>query len=242
MHTHTHDSAQIPTQIPMCTHHQAKATALPQGPGVLGTPGLGRPTAPSRARAGGPRTVAPLLLGVPSDREGVQSPERAPGAPRTHLLLQLAAAERGQGCCAGWRGERGHEGSQGWVQAPRAEHHCPQLRLGEGRNIRTLPHFSNPEAQPRWRVSGLERRGRVGSLPFLGGAQTTGVQIQWQDRQRRPPPWPALCSMQRPWGGASRAEEGRLGRPHISPSCGGGADATQPGRRRGRGTGAPATT
>lgn len=81
-------------------------------------------------------------------------------------------------------------------------------------------------------------------FPFLWGnpcrGGPPGVQINGRTGSAALPPRPALCSVQRPWGGASGAEEGKLGRckaPHpageglMQPNQAAGGRAGEGNRR-----------
>lgn len=76
-HTHTGTNA-THMQTPMCTRWPLATSPASGARRSLNT-GPGDTGSPFKARAGGSRMVAPLLLGVRSAKEGVQSPECAQG-------------------------------------------------------------------------------------------------------------------------------------------------------------------
>ena len=78
-HTHTHTGTNAThMRTPMCTRRPL-ATSPASGARSSPNTGPGDTGSPSTARADGPRMMAPLLRGVCSAKEGVQSPECAQG-------------------------------------------------------------------------------------------------------------------------------------------------------------------
>ena len=156
----------------------------------------------------------PFSWGSALPRKGSRAQNVHTGLRHTPAPL---AAERGQG-----RAARRESGGSGQLRDGCRCHgtgqpaNCPGPRAGEESKIWTPPHFSNPGAQPGRRPSGLGGWGRVSQplphFPFFGGTHLEGAPQESRSNGRTGsaalPPRPALCSVQRPWGGASGAEEG----------------------------------
>lgn len=178
--------------------------------------GLGTPAAPPQPGRVAPGWWHPFFWGSALPMRGSRDQNVHRGL--RHTPAPPAAEGSGPRCA---EGEWGCRTAQGWVQVHGTGQpaSCPGPRAGEESKIWTPPHFRDPGAQPGPRARGLGGWGTVSQplphFPFFGRTHLEGAPQESRSSGRTGsaslPPKPALCSVQRPWGGASGAEEGKLG-------------------------------